>query len=53
MTDIELDARVTVLEKNTGGGDQNGTGLSAILENSHHFVKVNNAEIGRTNYMNK
>ena len=24
MTDVELDARVTALEENGGGGDQNG-----------------------------
>ena len=28
MTDVELDARVTALEENTGGGVQNGTCLS-------------------------
>ena len=28
MTDVELDERVTALEENTGGGAQNGTGIS-------------------------
>ena len=31
MTDVELDARVTALEENTGGSTQNGTGLSAYF----------------------
>ena len=31
MTDVELDARVTALEENTGGGAQNGTSLAAYF----------------------
>ena len=31
MTDVELDARVTALEENGGGGAQNGTCLSAYF----------------------
>ena len=27
MTEVELDARVTGLEKNTGGGTENGKGI--------------------------
>ena len=30
MTDVELDARVTALEENTGGGTENGTEKNQI-----------------------
>ena len=31
MTDVELDARVTALEENGGGGSQNGIFLSEFV----------------------
>ena len=39
MTDVELDARVTALEENGGGGAQNGTCLSAYFGRYLTFCK--------------
>ena len=42
MTDVELDARVTALEENSGSGTTNGKVLDVIYSlEYHHFFPVN------------